>query len=383
MKFLIPEMEYALTQLIGITWDHPRAYNCLVAASNVYEAHTGVAVCWEKRSLQAFADAPIRDLAEEYDLIVLDHPHVGQIAQSECLVPLPQSVEAADSIGNSFESYEWSGLQWAYPIDAACQMAVRRADLGKQFPDTWEDLLKNNAAEFGLVTPLLPVDAFDMMLTLIAGRGEEKMAQSPTQFCSEQNGLWALGIIRALYKLGPSEAVTWNPIHVLEMLSTTDEFAASPCLFGYINYARPGFRNHTLTYCDLPLAAGRTARRGILGGAGLGVSSLRGRVRESVDFAKWVSSENTQSNIYLNNEGQPAHRGPWIKFGQDSKYGGFFGGAFTTMDQAWTRPRDEWFLHFVDDVCDVFPDFLLKDQNDEIFLRLLNKLYQKWIGGIS
>lgn len=373
------EREAALTKLKGITWDHPRAYNCLVAASNAYEAKTGVSVTWEKRSLQAFADAPIRDLAKRYDLIVLDHPHVGQIAKSECLVPLPKEVEAAHSIGHSFESYEWAEQQWAYPIDAACQMAVRRLDLGKRFPDTWEDILKDNAKDFHLVTPLLPVDAFDMMLSLIAGRGEEKLAQSPARFCSEKNGLWALQIIKALFKLGPAEATAWNPIQVLEILSTNDEFAASPCLFGYINYARPNFRNHTLTYCDLPLAKGHTVRRGILGGAGLGVSSLRGSADKSIEFSKWVASQSVQSNVYLHNEGQPAHQWPWNNLKMDAQYGGFFGGAFTTMDQAWTRPRDEWFLHFVDDMCDVFPDFLRKDQNNDEFLRTLNNFYKNRI----
>ncbi len=70
--------------LRGMTWDHPRGPDCLAVVSEVYKARSGVAV----RSLQAFADAPVRELAGMYDLIILDHPHVGLITENKCLVPL-------------------------------------------------------------------------------------------------------------------------------------------------------------------------------------------------------------------------------------------------------------------------------------------------------
>ncbi|MFP3747915.1 carbohydrate ABC transporter substrate-binding protein, partial [Achromobacter sp. SIMBA_011] len=72
-----------------MTWDHPRGYDCVVAAAAAYRAQTGIEVQWDKRSLQAFADAPILDLAARYDFIVLDHPHVGQIADTGALLALP------------------------------------------------------------------------------------------------------------------------------------------------------------------------------------------------------------------------------------------------------------------------------------------------------
>ena len=69
--------------LRGMTWDHARGYDPMVATSAAYAAaHPGVTITWEKRSLQAFADRPIGEMAETYDLMVIDHPHVGEVARA-------------------------------------------------------------------------------------------------------------------------------------------------------------------------------------------------------------------------------------------------------------------------------------------------------------
>lgn len=363
------------TTLRGITWDHPRGHLGLVAASAEYERVFGVSIEWDRRSLQAFADAPIDELAAKYDFIVLDHPHVGMIADNNCLLPLPLPGDAdSASLGGSLESYIWKNRLWAYPIDAACQVAVKRSDLhAGELPD-W-DAYAEVGASAPVVTALLPVDAFCMMATLVAGLGEEDLPHTGTEFCSKQNGLHALSVLKALYKAGPSEAVTWNPIDVLELLSTADEFAYSPCLFGYVNYSRPGFRKNQLQYCDLPSFRGSTRKRGILGGAGIGVSSRTAFPDQAIEFARWATSEPVQSGIYLENEGQPAHRQAWYKKAADPRYSGFLKGSLHTMENAWTRPRDVWFLGFVDDVCEIFPDFFLNDQDEDTFLGKINAIY--------
>lgn len=363
--------------LRGMTWDHPRGYHCLEAASEAYAAAHDVEIIWDRRSLQAFADEPIDAIAERYDLIVLDHPHVGMIAESDCLLPLAMPDDpAVASLGGSLESYVWDGALRAYPIDAACQVAVKRSDLCPAEPGSWEDLLEGRF-DRPIVTPLLPVDAFDMMMTLIAGRGEETLPFSDRLFCSDANGMVSLAVLKGLYKAGPAEAVNWNPITVLEAMSTTDEFAYSPCLFGYINYARPGFRSHTLDYCDLPSFRGTNTKRGILGGAGLGVSARSDNPDAAQAFAAWVASEPVQSGIYLENEGQPGHRQTWLNKRDDPRFAGFLKGAYHTMENAWTRPRDIWFLGFVDDVCAIFPDFFLRDRDEATFLAEINALYRK------
>ncbi|WP_323772440.1 extracellular solute-binding protein [Antarctobacter sp.] len=363
-------------KLTGMTWDHPRGFDPVVAASNAYAAETGIEIAWDKRSLQAFADAPIADLAERYDFIVLDHPHVGQIAETGALLPLPVPTDASASLGGSAESYLWQGKCWAYAVDAACQMAAHRPDLGAPLPKLWEDFLQGDAARFRPLTPLLPVDAFDMLMTLVAGRGEVDMPHDAAHFVSPQNGEYALRVLRALYALGPDEQVEMNPIRVLETLSTTDEFACSPCLFGYVNYARPGFRAHPVSYFDLPLCAGASLPRAILGGAGIGVSARTRAPEEAVAFAQWIASEPVQSGVYLDNNGQPANRHTWLAQGGNADVAGFFQGGFHTIDNAWTRPRAPWFLDFVDEVCAIMPEFFRKRVPEDVFLTRIDALYQ-------
>ncbi|MGH1464836.1 MAG: extracellular solute-binding protein [Cognatishimia sp.] len=362
-------------KLKGMTWDHPRGFDPVVAASSKYEAETGVSISWEKRSLQAFADASIQDLAAEYDFIVLDHPHVGQIAETGALLALDNELDPEASIGGSAESYFWNGQCWAYAIDAACQMAAYRPDLLGSLPKTWETFLQPEAAEIRALTPLLPVDAFDMFLTLVAGRGEENLPLTPDTFVSNTNGLYALEILRALYKLGPDQQVDMNPISVFEVLAKTNDFACSPCLFGYVNYARPGFRQHQVAYFDLPLCEGHAKPRGILGGAGIGVSANTQFPDAAKSFAKWVSSEPVQSSVYLDNNGQPANRHTWIAQKNNPDVAGFFEGGLHTIDNAWTRPRDVWFLGFVDDVCEIFPSFFRKNIPCDAFLAQINTLF--------
>ena len=96
------------TTLRGITWEHARGFDCQVAAASEYERRTGVRVEWEARSLQAFADAPLEVLTADYDLLVIDHPHVPLAAEAGLLARLDGAGHdealaalAADSVGAS------------------------------------------------------------------------------------------------------------------------------------------------------------------------------------------------------------------------------------------------------------------------------------------
>ncbi len=129
--------------LKGMTWNHPRGYDPMVACSQSWQEKTGVEIRWEKRSLQDFEAFPVETLARNYDLIIIDHPHVGQITGENCLLPLDvpgreaerQALSAA-SVGPSYRSYAWNERQWAFPIDAATQVQAWRPDRTDR-PQTW------------------------------------------------------------------------------------------------------------------------------------------------------------------------------------------------------------------------------------------------------
>ena len=93
-----------------MTWDHPRGRDPLLACSTIWREKTGVEITWESRSLQDFESFPVADLARRYDLMVIDHPHVGDITAQHCLIPLDIAERetectalAANSVGPSWQ----------------------------------------------------------------------------------------------------------------------------------------------------------------------------------------------------------------------------------------------------------------------------------------
>src|SRR5664279_4997210 len=114
--------------LTGITWDHPRGYDPLIASSALYEKLFGVCVKWEKRSLTNFGDQSLAGLAGKFDLLIIDHPHAGVAFETNCLFPLNELLPKEklkalkkQTAGPCFASYTYEGKQWAIPIDAAIQ----------------------------------------------------------------------------------------------------------------------------------------------------------------------------------------------------------------------------------------------------------------------
>ena len=140
------------TTLRGITWNHTRGFLPMVATAQRFEElHPEVRIVWERRSLQAFADAPLATLAEQFDLLVIDHPSVGEAA--DFLLPLDEHLppdfikdQAAASVGPSYKSYGWDGHLWALATDAATPVSCHRPDLlaqmGASVPRTWPELLE-------------------------------------------------------------------------------------------------------------------------------------------------------------------------------------------------------------------------------------------------
>src|SRR5258707_14233663 len=146
--------------LRGMTWSHSRGYDPLVACSATWRERCGVEIVWDKRSLQDSESFPVETLARAYDLIVIDHPHVGQITAEGCLAPLDlpgreaeRGALAAGSVGASYASYAWAGRQWAFPIDAATQVQAWRPDLIARPLAAWDEV-RRLAATGAVLLPL-------------------------------------------------------------------------------------------------------------------------------------------------------------------------------------------------------------------------------------
>ena len=77
--------------ITGIAWDHRRCWGPLEASVVPYRAERGQEVRWDRRSLYSFGEGDLGSYAAKYDLVIYDHPFVGDIAANG-LAARPQPV---------------------------------------------------------------------------------------------------------------------------------------------------------------------------------------------------------------------------------------------------------------------------------------------------
>ena len=320
------------TVLRGITWDHVRGLAGLQATAAAYHAvRPGVRVEWATRSLQAFADQPVDQLARRFDLIYLDHPAVGEAVARACLVPLDDhldratlAVQAIGSVGRSAESYVWEGHRWALATDAAAQVAAYRSDLlqraGVAVPRTWPEALDVavvlRRAGLWAALPAIGVDAVCAFLAVCAALGETPFFTG--QVVTRRIGRSALALLRALLARCHPASLEWNPPALLEQMSTAD---------------------------GVP--------RGTLGGAGLAVSAHSAAVADAVAYAAYVADPVVQRTVYFEGGGQPGHRSAWTDEAVNAAASGFFHNTLGALDAALLRPRHDGFLAFQETAGDL------------------------------
>ena len=196
-----------MIKLKGMTWDHSRGYDPMVATSLKFsEKHDNkVEIEWDKRPLQAFADSPIEEMTDDYDLIVIDYPHVGEVAAKGLLqnLDIPKynneiELLKKQSVGSSHESFFINGKQWALAIDAASQTACYREDLVRAIPTKWDDLL-SLAKERKVLWPLKPVHAISSFYSIYNNITEELIPQEKN-FINKDAGVKTLTMMKAVSK---------------------------------------------------------------------------------------------------------------------------------------------------------------------------------------
>ena len=140
-------------QLTGSTWGHERGFGPLLALNELHQELFPCPVNWNIRSLKEFGDHSMFNLTDNYDLVVFDHPFIGEIAKNGLMLPLNEYLgkdylenQKLNSIGNAYSSYVWDGNIYALPIDVAGHVSARRMDLfekyGLSIPSNWNKIRK-------------------------------------------------------------------------------------------------------------------------------------------------------------------------------------------------------------------------------------------------
>jgi multiple sugar transport system substrate-binding protein len=327
----------------------------VATAQRFCELNPDVKICWEARSLQAFADSPLEELTAQFDLLVIDHPSVGEAAGQNVLLPLDEWLpsafladQALHAVGRSHESYFLDGHHWALAIDAAAPVSGHRNDLlervGAEIPRTWSELIA--LAKRGLVAvPGLAIDSLMNFYMLCGAVGEEPFL-CRDKVVNEDIGIRALGMLRELLQLCDHACFGRNPIATWEMLSCGDGPAYCPFAYGYSNYSRRGYSNHPLTVGGLVSTDAGKPLRSTLGGAGLAISAKCPQKETAVCYAKYVAGANCQKSLYFHSGGQPGHRGAWLDDEVNRAANNFFQNTIAALDAAWLRPRFNGYLQF-------------------------------------
>ena len=380
------------TVLRGIAWDHTRGFLPWVATAQRFEElHPEVSIRWDKRSLQAFADASLAELAATYDLIVMDHPHTALAATQGLVLPfddwLPADFladQAANSVGASHASYMYDGRQWGLAADAAAPIATYRRDLfdhfGLELPQTWAEVL--SLASDGYVTvAAFPVDILMHTYMFCDALGAEPFKRedrlAPDEVLAD-----AVAQIQALVTRCDPACLERNPIRTAEWMSSTDAPRAAYCPFayGYSNYSRPGYAKHPLKATGLVAINGRRLRS-ILGGAGIAISARTRNARACMDYAQFAASPAIQRGLYFQSGGQPGHRSAWTDDAVNAASMDFFRDTLPTLDESLVRGKFVGYMRFQDDGSPIVHACIRGEITPKDAAVSLNRLYRNCQSG--
>jgi multiple sugar transport system substrate-binding protein len=285
-----------------------------------------------------------------YDLVIFDHPFIGEIARDHLALPFDTYLSATDlaffekdSVGRSWQSYSMDGRQWALPIDAACHVASCRPDLMQahgDLPTTHDEVLdlgrrlRRDGKWLGL--PLVPTDAMCLLLTLSNPKG------NGGEFIGRETVERVIGELRELASLAHPKSAEWNPIRCYDHMIAHDDVLYVPFAFGYVNYAslREG---PYLKFSDVPLPASAGA---VLGGAGICVSARSEQREAAIDYALFLCSPEYQRGFYVREGGQPGSLQAWQDDGANGMSRDFFRGTLKTIQASYLRPRHPGFVIF-------------------------------------
>ena len=362
-----------MVKLKGIAWDHPRGFDPMVETASLFQKkNPEVEINWDNRPLQAFADRPIEEMAFDYDLMVIDHPHVGEASRKNLIYELNHSKKYVNelslleknSVGLSHQSYNFNGNQYALAIDAAAPVSAYREDLIDNPPKTFDETIKL-AEKSKVIWPIKPVDSISCFNS-IAANFDNPINVVPEKFIDQSLAIEILKMMKKLSKLVPRDCLFMNPINVLDIMSESDEFYFCPQLYGYSNYSRTGFRKSIVNFGNMiSFNEDKNNCKGSqLGGTGLAISKTTKHLDIALEYSFWVASEVCQTDTFYKSGGQPGHLKAWQSEDVNNNCNNFFINTLNTLQKSWLRPRYDGYMYFQDKAGTLINNFL----KDEIAL---------------
>jgi multiple sugar transport system substrate-binding protein len=370
----------------ALTWDHPRGFHALRdAAAEMAPAH-GVSIHWATQPLEGFESHPIADLCARHDLVVLDHPHVGEAFEAGCLQPL-EAVFGADeiaalgaaSIGPSLTSYHYAGRHWALPLDAATQVMAYRPDLAEP-AGTWREVAAR-ASRGGVALSLAGPHVLMNFLSICVALGDPPAEADPSVLVGADAGEEAFGILAEIYAVAERSTLALNPIGLLGHMAQHDDVALCPLVYGYVNYARPQAGAKQVRFADAPAATAGGRPGSTLGGTGIGLSARCTVTPALLTHLRWLLGEAAQRSFMPAHDGQPSRRSAWHDESVNAAWGDFYRDTAKTLEAAYVRPRYAGYIAWQSAASAYLREALAQGTTAPAVVRHLNDTHRARIGG--
>lgn len=346
-----------MTQLTGITWDDPRGYCPLEGfASAVPDAPS---VRWDRQPLAGFEAHPISELAQWYDLMVIDYPGIAASVEAGAVQPVDRFADLVGRcIGATWESYRYRGAHWAIPIDAATQVTVFRADLREPVPASWSEV-----AAFAVDVPTaLCLGGPHALLTLLAlAGGSEPILRRP-------QAVAALRLLQRLWLVADQELSLLDPIGVHDALAA-GRVAYCPLVYGYARYADSPYAGARLAFADAPAWHRGGQPASVLGGTGIAISHRADLEVVAEWLAKYLD-ERVQLSVIQAAGGQPALASAW-------QADGYYSATRTSVASAWVRPRVPGWIGFQDTAGVLVREAIIDGADAGWVVDSVNSLYRQ------
>ena len=293
-----------------------------------------------------------------YDLIVLDHPHLGDAVAAGCLQPLEDLFEPTmhrrawqrRPIGPCLSSYRYAGRHWALPLDAATQVhgaarrtcceATRRPRPGTRSSRSPTASGRSRCRSPGR-TRCSPSSRSAVAL------GEPPAERDPELLVSTRLGGASMRSWPSSRRSARDRVRGKNPIGMLEPHGAATTTSPLPARLRLRELRAPG-SGRPLRFGDAPRAIAGGRPGSTLGGTGIGISTaLRGRRRSCCAICAGCLSEQAQTRIHprARRPAEPA-RGLGGR-GRQRALGRLLPRhAADTIEAAWVRPRHSGYIAF-------------------------------------
>lgn len=370
-------------RITGVAWAHRRCWGPLDADVQNSE----IPVRWNRRSLFSFGEGDLGEFTDNNDLIIYDHPFVGDVCDRRLMLDLRQFLSADDismlernQVGLSYQSYHFNGGIWALPIDAAATMAAWRPDLMDGLdvkpPNTLDDVfeLARHARELGkwVAWAAKPTDLFCTYISMMASLGFE-VGHEDGPFAPRELSADVIEKMRDLRAMVHPNSARWNPIQLFDYMASNDDVIYTPYAFNYVNYSSAPDRR--LVFGASPRMVSDRPARGLLGGAGIGISAKSRNPEAAFAYAMHLIDPAFQASDYVANGGQPGMRSAWMSPECDKMTNGFFSDCLQPMDAAFLRPNIPGFVSFFHEGTHRLAEMMNADADHNEYWNWLTNFY--------